>query len=546
MGKIENLLATNAQIHGKQALSLFAGLYVELAGITPVQQQSISKKEDISRNLDTRVETEWRKFAIPDFDRAASTNATHKNTHEFVALLEGWSPATTNGVAAKARLYVNVTNSVPKWRTTYEHSTFEARIGNAVKSGALEDLAALYPQRVVQRGETNDYLTVAYVSEQWAQRLKGEFETAKAIFARDILKSVGDRVQGKRPYFSDSERDRIAKKARQVGKPFDDAAFLHEIEKEVAAMAATWDSAKREACTKWVRANVRSDRKRTGRNSLWDDYETFMRSNRDNNPFATNIVRLSVYQQVEKWFEEDVSKFKQLKSSSGDYADEVKNAFEPFKNLCRDVYRDKNPLKTSWAWYFACDCVDKGQIDSATTCFPQRLDVTIIEGKIEYEDYRSTYKGTELSADIFLEQFEGEPNFQELFKYKLNKNHNNQWTLMPFHQTSYLFHPFDVVDIRLFAEDQIRVGRNLKCQVKSLGFKGIELGEQNWESGVIAGGEFDLREKTLTKYARNHLTTKDPTPDAYIKICGKISGDAIGDFLKKAKKKAEQEMSKGK
>ena len=134
----------------------------------------------------------------------AATNATHEATRAFVNLLESWTPVTTNGVAVKEELFAQVTNSVPGWRTAYETTTFENKIDEAVK---LEDLAALYPQRVMERGETNDYLTVAYVATRWDERVKGEFYKAVATFEKEILASIMRR-RG-RPNIEDSDMDRM-------------------------------------------------------------------------------------------------------------------------------------------------------------------------------------------------------------------------------------------------------------------------------------------------------------------------------------------------
>ena len=124
---IRKPLRENMGIHGDEAFALFAGLYGKLAATTPSQPKSIALKDEVSAELDGRVEKEWREFAIPDFGNAAEGNATHEATRAFVARLADWNPVTTNGTAAKTELCATVTNAVPGWRTSYETATLAAR-----------------------------------------------------------------------------------------------------------------------------------------------------------------------------------------------------------------------------------------------------------------------------------------------------------------------------------------------------------------------------------------------------------------------------------
>ena len=536
---IRKPLRENMGIHGDEAFALFAGLYGKLAATTPSQPKSIALKDEVSAELDGRVEKEWREFAIPDFGNAAEGNATHEATRAFVARLADWNPVTTNGTAAKTELCATVTNAVPGWRTSYETATLAARTEAALKSNALEELAALFPARVA----TNDYLVASAIDANWTNRVKPAFDSARKVYLGGILDSI-QRRRG-RPTLTEDDRRRVEETARVVGSPFDADAAKGELEEAVQTKAVEWETDKRKECEDWVRNNVRADRKRTGQNSLWDDYETFMRKNREDNPFAESIVRLAVYRQVESWFESDLRTFEGLRLGD-DYAEAVANAFEPFKYLCRRVSEDKLPLKTSWAWHFACDCVNRGKIDSISSCFPQRLSFTKVEGKIVYGDYRIGYLGTDLTATVRQVPVEGDPGENNLVSAQtLGKSQNGRWSPLSFVSQSVLFHPFDVVGIVLYANDRNFPGRNLECKVETFAATGLELGATNWSDGIEFGGEFDLSDATIIA-SKEDLTTRDPTPDAFLRVYGSVSGDSIHDFLSKAKAAAAREKERAK
>ena len=393
--KIRRPLEESFALHGAEAFALFADLYGKLSAVTPVSTNTAALKAELSAQLDARVEKEWREFAIPDFEKAAPQEATHETTRAFAARLADWNPATTNGLAAKDALMSTVSNSVPVWRTDYETTTFSARVDDAVKGGSLEALAALFPTRVV----TNDYLTAKFVGEQWSTRGKPVFDKSRKAYLDGIIADVARR-RGHLDLTTD-DKNRIEKMADAVGTPFDGTDAVKYAQQSIAALEQKRLDDCRIAAEKWIKAEVRSDRKRTGMYGLWDAYERFVSENRDmDNPFVDSLVRPAVYSQAEKWFESDIRSFSSLISS---------DEFDRFKNLCLRIRADKNPLRTSWAWHFADTCVDRGHIDSPATCFPQTLSIFRVEGKIWYHDNRNTYKGTDISASLEIIPLEGEP-----------------------------------------------------------------------------------------------------------------------------------------
>ena len=401
--------------HGESVIAKLYPLYDEIRSIESKSNNVDMVKMGLASNIDSRVETEWCKFAIPDFEKAASTNASHEVTRKFVTLLESWKPVTTNGVAAKAQLYASVTNSVPRWRKVFEQTFFQNKIGDAVRSDDLGKLASLYPDRVMERGETNDYLTIGYVSEQWKQQVLSRYEGAYSNYIANVVKNI-ERRSG-RPELTTNDKNDIEKKARTVGKPFDATATESEIKKLISYKAEGWNSDRKAECVKWVRECVRADRERTGRSSLWSDYVTFMRNNHDDNPFAESVVRRAVYQKVEKWFEDDCSFFEHNLVTEPIWQDskrlqynfvELEDRFNKFSRLCEEVFNDKNPDRDSWAYHFANYCVEKGHVrEGIFNAFPLTLVVSSIRGNISYYDdkkgevnYPTNYKGTSFAARI--------------------------------------------------------------------------------------------------------------------------------------------------
>ncbi len=402
LNDIQKNLVENAQTHGKKKFSLFARLYGKLAAITPEQEKSKALKEEISRELDASAAKEW-KSEVSNFERIASTNATYESTQELVKSLEDWVPVTTNGIAAKAKLFVSVTNSAPNWRKAY----FNTQITLAMNSRAIDKLAALHPIHIA----TNDYLTTTWVSTQWTQRVERAFNSAYTNYLNDISSQIKARSDSGRPKFTNDDRRKIRETAQAVGYPFDANTTENELEKIVEDEARKWDAKIRNKCNKWVKDNItdRPDRPRTGRDGIFDAYVKERRNYKGCEDIFNEVIRTAVYHKVEEWFEADVNFFRE--SSEGAEA----RFQDVFKPLCERVYEDqKYHDPKSWAYFFAAKCMDRKIKDGFAQAFPLRFEITEIKGAIFRESGApSDFK--ELQIDV-------KDNEESLFHESLSSN----------------------------------------------------------------------------------------------------------------------------
>lgn len=369
LNDIQKTLVENAQTHGKKKFSLFARLYGKLAAITPEQEKSKALKEEISRELDASATKEW-KSEVSNFERIASTNATYESTHELVKSLEDWVPVTTNGIAEKAKLLVSVTNSAPNWRKAY----FTTQITSAVTSREMAKLAALHPGRIA----TNDYLTAAWVSTQWTQRIERAFNSAYTNYLSKFSSQIIERSGSGRPKFTDDDRKEIRETARTVGYPFDAKTTQSEVEKIVADETRKWDARVREECRMWVKENItdRPNRPRTGRDGIFDAYVSERRKSSGREDIFNEIVRDAVYRKVEEWFEADVNFFREGKEGAEARFQDM------FKPLYERVYEDLKYDPKSWAHFFAATCKDRQITAGFSHAFPLRFEITEIKGAI--------------------------------------------------------------------------------------------------------------------------------------------------------------------
>ena len=560
--KVEIPLRECQNEHGIDVMDKLYPLADVINGRQPKTERLIGVQTNLAERLDARVANEWCNFAIRDFEAAASTNATREATRAFVARLEDWTPATTNGAAVKAELLAEVTNAVPGWRTCYERTTFNARMDAAVKDGTMEFLAALYPERVA----TNDFLTAQFINEQWTSRGKSEFDRACKAYLDGIVDEVEKR-RG-RPELTQTDRKRVAVKARNVGMPFDEAAALQELEKAIAQKADGYDDGKRQECAEWVRNNISPDRKRTGQNSLWDDYETFMRKKREDNPFAESIVRKAVYQQAESWFSDDISHFytnvfdkpiwNDAKSLPANFR-ELETKFDAFKKLCRAIAADKNPDRSSWAYHFAKDCIERGKIeDGIFNAFPKTLVVDGISGAISYYDaekkknrYPTNYKRTSFATRIEVVQHNSDgsildPKNTILLPFEKNGNDakddganscDEKTTRKEFLDSPVRIDAHAFEEVRLIAAVTdwnkwagATTHRHVPIYIRRFG--GTKHPGKTFDSQLDLS--FDL----------NHSDGID-VPKLELTISGHFEDDSIGDFVEKAKKAAEEARSKG-
>ena len=146
--EVEGPLRASENGHGLAAMDVLYPLSDRIRGLDPKTDRLVARKADLAARLDARIGAEWRDFAVPDFEKAASSGASDRATRAFVARLDAWNPATADGAAAKAALAASVSAAVPAWRKAYETAAFSARTDAAVKSGSPEELARLFPPRV--------------------------------------------------------------------------------------------------------------------------------------------------------------------------------------------------------------------------------------------------------------------------------------------------------------------------------------------------------------------------------------------------------------
>ena len=456
--KVEMPMRDCENEHGVAVMDKLYPLADFINGRHPKTNRLLDVRTNLAERLDARVANEWRDFAIRDFKAAASTNATREATRAFVARLENWTTVTANGAAAKAELYAEVTNAVPGWRTSYERATFAEQTEAAIKSDELEELAAFYPARVAARGETNDFLSLEYVTGQWTGRVQSVYEEAHTKYGTDFVKSV--MARDGRPSLTDNDKNAIAETAAKVGVPFDGTKALAAIQAGVDARAKEWDDARENECKAWVEKNIkrRPDRPRTGTDGLWDTYRQDSRRMFAENPSFAKIVAPAVYHEVEKWLEADVETFrKELCPLSGlsIWSDDenvavrfrgLDETFQRFRTICRRILEDSNPPAGTWAHRFAELCRDKGRIDDGINrAFPQRIVATKLDAKIDYHGrFPTNYKFTSFAAWFEVVTFgpdgqpEGETRFEDLIdcdrdgdapndNHSTQITHENQW-----------------------------------------------------------------------------------------------------------------------
>lgn len=524
-------------LHGDEAFALFGTLYGKLAAATPSQPKSIALKNEVSAELDDRVGKEWREFAIPDFDEAAAGEATHDATRAFVARLADWNPVTTNGLAVKNDLMSTVSNSISVWRTTYETNHLFTVATDAVNSCDMAELANCFPGNVA----TNEFLSAAFIEFVWTNGTEAAFLEARQRFGAERVAAVEQR-RG-RPELTQEDIDAIRREVNRVQCPslLDFAATTNAIHQLVARKADKWDATKRTECEIWIDEHVRPSMIRTGQAGLWTAYKMFSKDNTDN-PFVDLLVRPAVYEQAEKWLQEDIVEFGKLNCSDVSYRSKAESLFDPFKNLCREIVRDENPLRTSWAWHFAIACCRDAKIDAIEYCFPQTLRVSLVEGKIEYDDYRKGYWGTYLNGSVSLLSMDGATAISNkvMDDASFEKRDNKSWKRIDGQQTIQIpIHLFDRIQCSLSLTDRnMSPGRELKCPEKQWMFQAGTVDPSEWMGGKTFDATFDLGAVSMWP-----LTTKDTTPDAHIRLTGSLDGSSVADFLAAAKRDAERERA---
>ncbi len=415
-------LDNNVSTHGDAVIKLFYGLYAKLAVAKTIQAESQQQKTNLLSSLDSRVEKEWREFAIPKFGAMAQSNATHEATHAFVALLDEW-PVSTNGLSAKMALMTSVTNSIPEWRTKYEMTHFSDMKSEALRNRSLEDLAKLYPARVV----TNEYLTLEYVREKWTSGLNDAYDETYERYVTDFVNTVAGRRGC--PTLDNADVDKIVRKAEAVGIPFDKKNAIAEIRDAVEVRAKEWRAQRRNECDDWISREVRLNRNGA---ELVREYIREKNKRRDHEDIFNATIRSAVYHHCEKCFDDDIAYF-QRNCSDKSKCDEHFNEY--FKPLCTILAEDtKDPDDVSWAIRFAKACVDIGHVkEGFGKAFQEEFEITSINGKIDYNGINPLkgFLGTKFGVVCFRDSNRAKPTtiLERDNSPVVEKNDNNWYVL---------------------------------------------------------------------------------------------------------------------
>lgn len=426
--KIEKPLRNSETNHCLAVMGILYPLYDDFNAIDcSKSKKNKSLQDNLASKLDTRVAMEWRDFAIPDFGRAASTNATRENTRAFVKRLEDWKPVTTNGVVEKVKCYATVTNSVPVWCANYEHTSFNARVTEAVRSGELEKLAALYWPQV----ETNDYLTIGFVSNRWEQTVKGAYEKAEDKYVSGMLERILKRSGC--PKFGEADHKEIESKFRSVREPFNAQAISKKLEGKVAVAANKWKDGKRKECEEWVRREIESRSERKG-HDLIREYVREKYKHRDHEEIFNETIRDAVYRHCEKCFDNDIAFFK---ANESDKSKCEKRFNEFFRPLCRSLVEDvKDPDEVSWAIRFAKECADIGNVNKDkgfADAFQETFEIIGINGKIDYKGEKplEDFLGTKFGLVVFRDSNKEKPTtILERDKSPKVEHNDNEWYVL--------------------------------------------------------------------------------------------------------------------
>ena len=266
----------------------------------------------------------------------------------------------------------------------------------ALEAKDLKLLAELAPERV----ETNAFLTEEFVAGGWTNRYQSAYDIAYDKFLDEVLNNAKDEATGVPRPLSDDDKDKVHRKASEVGKPFDEQAAMEELQRRVNEKLKEWkqeDEDAARACRVWVEQYVSE----TNRNELLRKYlrpPTTLKSNK----YFDEIVRAAVYHQVGQWFEEDVVYFSAAcrKTPQSLDPEEFATKFDNFKDNCLNVYQDPHKDETSWVFQFAKFCKEDGKIEERKlSAFPQKLTITNIDCQMTcMGSFPKWYKSTALEV----------------------------------------------------------------------------------------------------------------------------------------------------
>lgn len=555
--------------HGDDVLDSLNGLYSELSKVNPSDGATnlIQRRAALADELDKRVAYEWTDYAIPHFAQAASTGATDAAVRSLVERLKAWNPVTTNAMATKDELLSAVSSSIPKWRTSYEENRIRTSADSAVQSRDMAKMALLFPKRVA----TNEYLAASFVESVWSNTVKTAFEKARQKFIGEVVDNAARRRGNGKPELKEEDNERIKNESNRVGSPLDLGELLAEIQQRIKGKSDEWVASKRKECEDWVRDHVRADRKRAGQNSLWNEYVSFWRANSEDNPFVKTIVRTAVYTQCQKWFLEDCGYFNRALVSNPLWANsqslpanfrDLEDKFNAFSMLCGAVAKDENPDKESWAYWFAKDCVEKGNVrDGIFLAFPQTLVVDKIEGNISYYDaekkkdrFPSYYKRTSFAARVDVVRRNSDGSVSDSRKTILlpfegnEKDAKNDEKNACDEKTKAKAFVIEPIRISIHAFEEVKLTAVVTDWIKWGGVKMQPTSHQG-KSFFLSKPDYSYLLKELQNIDLSfHLghsdgigAHDDQKPKLGLSIGAHIEGDSIGDFMAKAMSEAARE-----
>ena len=417
-------LGNAVTLSGYAAITNCYGLYAVLNSIKPISEEAKREKEQLYNNIDDRTIRTWNDY-YEDFGNIAHTNATHESTRAFVALLNEWHVPTNrlSAWATKMALMTSVSNSIPEWRTKYEMTHFSDMKREALMNRSLEDLAKLYPARVV----TNEYLTLEYVREKWTSGLNDAYDETYERYVTDFVNTVAGRRGC--PTLDNADVDKIVRKAEAVGIPFDKKNAIAEIRDAVEVRAKEWRAQRRNECDDWISREVRLNRNGA---ELVREYIREKNKRRDHEDIFNATIRSAVYHHCEKCFDDDIAYF-QRNCSDKSKCDEHFNEY--FKPLCTILAEDtKDPDDVSWAIRFAKACVDIGHVkEGFGNAFQEEFEITSINGKIDYNGINPLkgFLGTKFGVVCFRDSNRAKPTtiLERDNSPVVEKNDNNWYVL---------------------------------------------------------------------------------------------------------------------
>lgn len=533
----------------------------------------------------------WRLFkneiedAILRIEGNPSSKASPDAVLNVDRCFETFVPQYDNGAKEEyKRLKDEWASQKPEWQEQYkkqlQHSDYLKPIDSvakfldqlAGKDDVLNSLLGLYRDlaRVQPPGDSQK---LAEEKQTVAKRLDDRTAEEFRHIAKETFK--GGLSRDKAQVQAASLRERLS-----VWTPMteDGKSAKEEIAKSIESMTSlstnAWDAEQRAICENWVKDEIEQHPKRSlaGQGGVWSAYQTFARTNA-NNPYFASIVQKRVYELAEEllesnvtWFTKDGGGTTNLWTDKANFKDQwgkVNKQFDGFRQLCREIKDDKTPLHTSWAWQFACLCMDGKMIDSFDNAFPQTLVLTQVVASVDYAtDTNYTrhvpvnYEFTAFGAKINVESFNlnGSPNATACFDilpfYKSgvdaeedadnavvaskNKGDGPQEKVLFSGELSIPVHAFERVSLAMVATDWNN--GTARHSLKPVRTEGLTWGLA-WPGFAPEGRDFDL------SFDINRNLISHTPKELFLTFYGQVEGESMADCLRQAKENAKKAVA---